>query len=382
MMLDTNWHNNDLFKTRLFCPAQCKNLKSMKRISKLLTMAIISGLFLNSCSSDDDIIDPEEPQPEEGAYTDGFFVLNEGSQTAGTVTYISDDLQTSEQNIYESVNEGEDLGKFVQSIFFEDDLAYIISNGSNLITIVDRYTFELVGKVDSGLQSPRYGVIENGKIYVTNQGSYEDPGATEFDDFIAIIDLETLEVEKTIETNTVLEYIQEEDGLIYVQKAAFGSGNEIAVIDSTTDEIIETIETEENLSSFEIEDGILYALSSSVLEKINLASGEVIEIAITSEDGSPANLNLEDGMIYYTIKNSVYGMDENAETAPAEALFSYDSNSLYGLAYGFEVEDDRIYIADGGDFASNSFVEIYTTSGELLENIDVGVGPNGFYFND
>jgi len=354
----------------------------MKKISKLLSLAILSGLFLNSCSSDDDINEPVEPQPED-TYTNGFFVLNEGSQTAGTVTYITDDLQTSAQNIYESVNEGEDLGEYVQSIFFEDDLAYIISNGSNLITIVDRYTFELVGKVDSGLLSPRYGVIENGKIYVTNQGSYEDPGATEFDDFIAIIDLETLEVEKTIETNTVLEYIEEEDGLIYVQNAAFGNGNNITVIDATSNEIIKTINTKENLNSFEIEDGVLYALSSASLEKIDRASGEVLaEFMINSEAGNPANLELEDGMIYYTIANSVFMMDENAETAPEEALFSYTSNSPYGKMYGFEVEDDRIYIADGGDFASNSFVEIYTTSGELLENIDVGVGPNGFYFND
>lgn len=355
----------------------------MKRISKILTMAILSGLFLNSCSSDDDINEPVDPQPED-TYANGFFVLNEGSQTAGTVTYISDDLQTSAQNIYESVNEDDDLGEFVQSIVFEDDLAYIISNGSNLITIVNRYTFELVEKIDSGLLSPRYGVIENGKLYVTNQGSYEEQGATEFDDFIAIIDLESLVVEKTIETNTPLEFIEEENGLIYVQNAAFNKGNSITVIDGTSNEIINTINTLENLNSFEIENGVLYALNTLSLEKIDLASGELLsEIMIASEVGKPANLVLEDGMIYYTIENSVFTMPENAEEAPEEALFSYTTNSdQYGKMYGFEVEDDRIYIADAGDFASNSFVEIYTTSGELLENIAVGVGPNGFYFND
>ena len=49
--------------------------------------------------------------------------------------------------------------------------------------------------------------------------------------------------------------------------------------------------------------------------------------------------------------------------------------------YGFEVEDDRIYIADGGDFSSDSFIEVYSTEGNLLKNIRVGLGPNGFYFN-
>jgi len=345
-------------------------------------MAAISGIFLNSCSSDDDNIDPEIEQPE-STYADGLFVLNEGNSGGGSVTFIDNDLQNVENEIYQEMNADDDLGQYLQSIFFNDDYAYIVSNGSNMITIVDRFTFEYVDRIDSGLLSPRYGVIENGKIYISNQGNYEAPGVTEFDDFIAIIDLETLEVEKTIETNTVLEYVHEQDGLIYVQMAAFGGGNEIAVIDSNSDEIIKTIVTEETLNSFEIEDGVLYALSSNKLEKIDLATGDLlVEIDINSEAGNASNLKIEDDLIYYTIGNSVFMMNENAEMAPEEAIFSYTSNSDYGVMYGFEVEDDRIYIADGGDFSSNSFVEIYTTNGELIENIEVGVGPNGFYFND
>ena len=355
----------------------------MKRISKLLTMAIISGLFLNSCSSDDDIVDPVEPQPEEGAYTDGFFVLNEGNSGGGSVTFINNDLENVEQEIYKAANAGDDLGQYMQSIFFEDDLAFIISNGSNLITVVDRHTFELVGKVDSGLNVPRYGTVENGKAYVTNLAGFENADATEFDDYVAVIDLETLQVEETIALNAPAEYIVEEAGNIYVQNAVFGAGNTVSVIDAGSNEIVNIIETEETLNSIEIENGALYALSASKLEKIDLISGAVLdEIEINTDAGSAANLVVEDGIIYYTIGNSVFMMEENAEVAPEDALFSYTSNSDFGIMYGFEVEDDRIYIADGGDFSSNSFVEIYSLSGELLENIEVGVAPNGFYFND
>ncbi|MBZ9728909.1 quinoprotein amine dehydrogenase [Salegentibacter sp. JZCK2] len=350
----------------------------MKRISKLLTMAILSGLFLNSCSSDDDAIDNiEEPQAQ-GAFTNGFFVLNEGGSGAGSVTFIDNEFQNVEQGIYQQVNGGDDLGQFMQSIFFNEELAYIISNGSNLITVVDRYTFELVGKVDSGLQVPRYGVVENGKAYVTNLAAFD----SSTDDYVAVIDLETLEVEESIALNAPAEHIIEENGLIYVQNAVFGSGNGISVIDAASYEIVNTIKTKENLNSFQIKNGMLYALSSATLEKIDLVSGEVSEIAIVSDAGSAANLDLEDGMIYYTIGNSVFVMEENAETAPEETLLSYSSDSQWGVMYGFEVKNGRIYIADGGDFASNSFIEVYTANGELLENIEVGVGPNGFYFNE
>ena len=144
----------------------------MKKLSKLVTMAIISGFLLNSCSSDNDNVDPDGPQPE-GDFTEGFFLLNEGSQSAGTVSYVSRDFQTIEQEIFQNANENNDLGRFTQSIFFEDDRAYIISNGSNLITVVNRYTFELVGTIESGLNVPMYGAVENGKAYVTNLASFD-----------------------------------------------------------------------------------------------------------------------------------------------------------------------------------------------------------------
>ena len=363
------------------------------KLTKFLMGAFIGSILLSACSDDDDFTgEIDEPL---GTYDNGILVLNEGSQTAGTVTYVSQDLQTSEQAIYQFVNEGDDLGNYVQSIFFNDDLAYIISNGSNLITVVNRYTFELVGKVDSGLEIPRYGVIHNDKAYVTNQGDVTDGG---IDDFLTIIDLETLDVEQTIPLGAqgeVLEYIEEEDGLLYIQKASYDTGNKIAVFNPTTNTVDQTIETytytgtlygspnEFGLNSFEIEDGFLYTLSGSYLEKFNLNSLELeSSIPLAYEDGDAYNIDIEDNQIYFTVGTSVYRMGINAEEAPEEAVLTYNSNSAYGVMYGFEVEDNRIYIADGGDFGSDSFVEVYDLQGNLLNNITVGVGPNGFYFND
>ncbi len=359
------------------------------KLTKFLAGAFIGSILLSACSDDDDFTrEIDEPL---GTYDNGILVLNEGSQTAGTVTYVSQDLQTSEQAIYQFVNEGDDLGNYVQSIFFNDDLAYIISNGSNLITVVNRYTFELVGKVDSGLNVPRYGVVENGKAYVTNQADF----STNEDDYVAIINLETLQVEETVIIGDAVEFIEEEDGLLYIQNATYDTGNKVAVFNPTTNTVDNTIETytytgtlygspnEFGLNSFEIEDGFLYTLSGSYLEKFNLNSLELeSSIPLAYEDGDAYNIDIEDNQIYFTVGTSVYRMGINAEEAPEEAVLTYNSNSAYGVMYGFEVEDNRIYIADGGDFGSDSFVEVYDLQGSLLNNITVGVGPNGFYFND
>lgn len=343
--------------------------------TRFFLLGILSTFLLNSCSKDDDRI--EEAFPE-GNYADGFFVLNEGSQSAGTVSFVSADLQDVEQEIYAAVNEGDDIGNYAQSMFFTEDLAFIISNGSNLITVVNRYSFELVGKVESSLQVPMYGVAIDGKAYVTNIADFDSNA----DDYVAVIDIENLEVEEAIEIGEDANFITEENGLLYIQNAAFGTGNKVSVFNPSTNTVERTIEIGDGLNSIEVENNTLYALSTGKLTRIDLSSDETVsEIIFPEEFAGAQNLEVEAGMIYYTINNKVYAVEIDATEPATNPLIEYSSESDWGVMYGFEVEDGRIYIADAGDFSSNSFIEIYTAGGELLDNVRVGVGPNGFYFN-
>lgn len=347
------------------------------KTTKLFLSAILGAFLLNSCSIDDDSTTPEPVN--EGDYTDGFFVLNEGSQSAGTVTHISEDLQTLEQEVYSAVNDGDDIGQFAQSMFFSDEFAFIIGGGSNLITVVDRYTFELVGKIETGLQAPRYGAVVEGKAYVTNHAAWD----TNQDDYLAIINIEELEVEETIILGDYTETIIENDGLLYIENAAYGTGNAISVFNPATNSVERTINVSDGLNSIEIENNRLYALSSGELAVVDLSSGETVsEIPFSEEFAGASNVEVAGGNIYYTIGSAVYTIATEATEPAEDALIEYETSSGWGVMYGFEVEDDRIYIADGGDFSSNSFVEVYTTGGELLGKVDVGVGPNGFYFNN
>ncbi len=344
------------------------------RITKCILWGVFAAVLFHSCSKDED---PVLEQPA-GDYADGIFVVNEGSQSAGTVTFIGNDLQSVEQEIYAGVNDGDDLGNYVQSMFFTEELAFIISSGSNLITVVDRYTFELIGKIDSGLSMPRYGVAVDGKAYVTNQAAWD----TFEDDYIAIVDIASLTVEEMVIVNAVAEDIIEGNGFLYVQNAAFGAGNQISIFNPSNQIIEGTITVGDGLNSLGTDGNTLYALSSGKLEKIDLSTHTIISEIASEELAGAQNLDVENGNIYYTIANGVYTMETGA-TAPASSpLLEYNSNSDWGVMYGFEVKEDRIFIADGGDFTSNSFVEVYTTGGELLENIEVGVGPNSIYFNN
>jgi len=338
--------------------------------------ATLGILFISliSCENDDDVTTPPLP---EGEFTEGFFVLNEGG--IGSVSFISNDFSRVEQQIYSNVNNDDDIGQFVQSMFFdENDRAYIISNGSNLITVVNRFTFEKVGEITNSLDVPRYGAVINGKAYVTNQASF----TTNADDFVTVIDLESLEVDTTIPFNTIVENIITDGNKLYVQNAAFGTGSGITVIDPASNSIEEEIQTGDALQSIFINANSLFALHGSGMDRINMNTQEVsLTLDLPSEISGANNLKIFNGVFYYTFANNVYKTPLSESSLSSEPFISYESNSQFGTMYGFAVNNGLVYISDATDFASDGFVEIYDLDGILVFETSVGIGPNGFYFN-
>ena len=341
-------------------------------------MFLATSLFLVSCNSDDD----SAPNTPLGAYDNGLFVLNEGNSnpSSASITFVGNN-GNSEQDAYTNVNPtATGLGSYLQSIFFDDTRAFIISGSANQVTVVNRYTLEHIATVNTNFNNPRYGAVLNGKAYVTNYATDYSSGA---DDFLTVIDLSTYATSQ-IAMNNWSEKIIEENGKLYIQNGYYGNGTSITVFDPATS-VSEVIELGFSPNSLEEEDGTLFVLGGEKLAKINLSNNQIIGTPIvvsTASYPSAKNLTIEDNKMYYTENTSVYTMNLSATTAPTAPLFSYTSTSLYGGMYGFAVNDGKIYVAEGGNFASDSEVYIYSMTGTLLDTIAVGVGPNGFYFND
>lgn len=343
----------------------------MKLQFKLLILALL--IVFVSCDSDDDATPPSL-----GDYDNGVLVLNEGSQSFGTVTFLSEDFTAVEQDIFSSVNPGENLGNFVQSIFFDNENAYIIANGSNLITVVNRFTFEKVGEFTAGLDVPRYGVVVNGKAYVTNQASF----ATGGDDFVAVIDLNTLSLDTIIPIMQTVDDILYDGSELYIQNAAFGMGAAVTVVDPASNQITDVIQTGSGLQSIAINVSSIYALHASGVDIISTNTQEVVStIALPSDISGAKNLRISNGQLYYTFENSVFTSPITASALSNSPIITYQSNSAFGTMYGFAVRDGLIYIGDAGDFVSDGRIGVYDTSGNFVFETAVGVGPNGFYFN-
>ncbi|KDN56210.1 DUF5074 domain-containing protein [Flavobacterium seoulense] len=355
------------------------------KLTKMFLLALSVSLFV-SCSNDDD--NSNDPK---GVYDNGVFILNEGNFTSGgSVSFISDDLNTFEQSVYSAVNGNDIIGTYVQNIFFDGDNAYIIAGGSNVINVVNRYTFKLVAKIDSGLKNPRYGVVKNGKAYVTNANTYApydkpaDDAAVitgNTDDYVAVINLATNTFESKIDLNGTANRIVEENGKLYITEPY--NSNKLIIVNIATKTVETPVTIGSSADSVEEEDGVLYILRSpygnrSEIVKVKLSDKSVSKVTFPEALDGAGYLDIEDDKIYYTVGSSVYTINTNATTASLTPII----NSPVANLYGFAVEDNRIYLADSGDYKTNSKAYIYNLTGTLQKELTVGIGPNGFYFND
>lgn len=356
------------------------------KLNKLFLTAFAGALLLTSCNSDDD----SGNDAPLGAYDNGVLILNEGGFLAGnaSVSYLSND-NVLENNIFAAVNPSMDLGDTGQDIGFNNDFAYIVVNNSHKIEVVNRYTFESVATISTGLDNPRYIAFSGNKGFVTNWG---DPTDTT-DDYVAVIDLASNAVTSSIPVAEGPEVIIEENGKLYVaHKGGYGYGNSVTVITAASNSVQTTIPVGDVPGSLDAEEGKLYVMSEGLpswteaetpgkLSVINLNDNSVATTYNFTTGSHPANLVIEDDMLYYTIDSDIYAMQLNSSELPVAPLFTTTEQGVYGI-YSFEVEDNRIYIGDAVDYNSNGKVYIYSLTGSLQNTYTVGVIPSGFYFND
>ncbi|MDO6819323.1 YncE family protein [Zobellia sp. 1_MG-2023] len=352
----------------------------MKKVSILVAMA---ALFAVSCSDDDDEVIMEEVK---GDYQNGILISNEGpfNNGTGTVTYISNDSLLVKETIFKAEN-NEDLGNIVQSIAFDEDMAYIVVNNSHKIHVVNRYTFKSEAVIEDGLLNPRYFTVANGKGYVTNWGDTAD----ETDDYVAIIDLESNVVLKSIPTELGPEAITSNEDFVYVaHQGAFGQNNKVSIIDVSTDVVSTTLIVGDFPNSMQWDNaGNLWVLSSGApaytgeetngtLVKINTSDNTLAQILDFETTEHPGDLSVENNTLYFGMSNAVYSFDSGSEALPTEAHITNVS------FYSMTVNDGKLYGTDAKDYASKGDLYIYDLSTkELISTIAVGIIPGGIYFN-
>ena len=361
------------------------------RITKLLFKTLLLSLVLISCGEDSlkEIIDQELPIVEgEISFKDGILISGEGSGAgSGSISFLSEDFTVLSNQIYYSIN-NEQLGTFLQSLAFDAENAYISVDNASTITVVDRYTFEEKGKITTDLDHPRFMTIANGKGYSTNWGTGSF-GNNVDDDFIAVINLTTFLVEKTISVAVGPERILEKNGKLYVShKGAHGTNNIVSVIDLATDDVTEiTVGYKPDEMFFDASNALWVLSSGNASWTNNETKGGIVKIDITTNaivktfdfamDEHPSLMTLSEGKIYYELSNEIYVMNVSATELPATSIIT-----TTGYTYELAVKDNQLFSIDAA-FTKLSKLSVYDLGTKTkTDDFNVALGASKIYFNE
>lgn len=345
------------------------------KLNKLVLITLLTGLMFSSCSNDDD--NNDLMNVSRGNYENGIIISEEGNFSGGNgaVTFISNDLTTIENNVFNNVN-SRNLGTVVQSMAFNGDFAYIIVNVSNQIEVVNRFTFESVATItDARMVNPRYMTISNGKGYITNWGDFSD----RTDDKVLILDLENNVISGSIPTNYLPEEIISNENTVYVNTGIFDNGDKVDVIDSTSDEVITSVTVGLSPNSIQFDnDGNIWVLSSESLIEIDKADNTIAKTIEFDVTVSPSKLYYSNNNFYYSASNSIFKISETATSVPSASEFS-------GVSfYDFSVRDNQFFGLDNNSFSSEkSFLRVFDlTNNSEIKSFDLGPFAGEVYFNE
>lgn len=351
---------------------------------KLLLLAI--PLFLFSCSDDD-----AATTAEVETFTEGFFISAEGNFQAkdGSISYVTTDLNSTTNFIYNKANNGTPLAGLVQSVFFGEENAYIVLNDVNTLVIADKLTMERKDIITTGIDNPRYITVVGDKGYITNWGDREKLT----DDFIAIIDLSTNSVESTIPVEVGVERIIAKDNKLYLSHGAGVKNNKVSVIDLANSNAVSIIEVKDGADELffnslgqlvvlsqgfnvfgSAPDFELLSSSEGAISFINTTTNTVEKELIMPVGNTASLLSQDDQNIYYASNGEVFTMAQNATELPTAGGINT------GFIYGMEVNNGNLYTVSF-EFSSFSTLSIFDLeNSSKIFSSSVGLGASKIYF--
>ena len=302
----------------------------MKKQKQLWALAIAIAALITACSKNDApstiIVQPAT----------GLYILNEGNYNSNNTTLTYYDLNAGKAytDFYAQNNGNVGLGSGGDDILIYGSKLYIVMNGSNNVTVIDKHTGKLITRIKNANSSnwaPEQITSYSSNVLVTGN-----------DGTVAKIDTTSLSIQKitTVGSNPM--------GLVV-------AGNNLYVANSG---------------------GYNYPVYDSTVSVVNLNS--MIETMKIKVGTNPVNVTADNaGNVYVSsignygnipgnivrINTSTNTVTKSADTSVGKICFY--NNQLYGIGgYG----DSRIRIFNTKDFTATNFI----TDGTVI-NIPYGV---------
>ncbi len=315
----------------------------------------------------------------------GVFVVNQGNFTYAnaSLSYYNPSDKTVLQSVFYEVN-GVPLGDVAQSVYVQDDKAYLIINNSGFIYVIDRQNGEFKSKI-TGFQSPRQMLFLNDeKAYVS------DLYAT----FISIVSVAENEIIGKIELGRSSESIVLSHENVFVANwSAYNQvheNNMILVVDPHSDQVIDSVQVgiEPNSMVRDNEENIWVLCSGGYLNteapslwQIHPVSFDVLQsFQFENLQSNPTALS------YDAQSSSLFYLDDGvfrintADVALPSSPFIFEESLNFAALYIYPITGE-IYVSDAGNYLSNGSVYRYSTQGEVVDSFASGIMPGFFCVN-
>ena len=330
----------------------------------------------------------------ESAYASGVFITCEGQfgSGTGTVSYYNR-VDSTRDDIYAAANGGAKIGNILQSYTVFQGVGYLLVNNANKMITVNPATFVATATYDTGFVYPRYGLgVDASRLYVSTWGK------DGINSSIRLFDLSSKKISRIIPTGKGTSKMILASGKIWaVNDGGFGQDSTVVVVNTAADTVIEKrikvglapkdIVADNNGNIWVLCGGYDFSpAQDKKASKLIQIRNEAIVATFDNLPSGASSLVMDNAKttLYFVAGNKVYSKDPlNFNTAaPSVFLQNAAFTSLYGL--GVDPKTGYLYIADAKDFTKSGQVFVYDLTTKTMQKViqnNVGIAPNGFYFN-
>lgn len=347
----------------------------MKKIKlNYLFIALAVTVGLTSCHKDKQVQRSDKPTAERA----GLYILNQGGfgDNNSTLTFYNYATKQLTPDFFSTANAGAKLGDVGNDVGIYGSKMYIIVNNSNIIYIVNAKTGKLI-KSDS-LYQCRSVVFYKNNAFITS-----------YDNVVAVMDTNTLTINKSIPVGRNPEQMTIANNKLYVANSGGASGNfdkTVSVIDLNSLTVTNTINVITNPTNMVSDNyGNIYVLSLGDYSTKPTGVGGLTIIdsktdVVKSKPPVSVGYNIPiarggDSVYYVTAGNKVAVYNAKTQTLVTPSFISDGTSITTPFAITTDPVSGEVFITDALDYASNGILYAFDKTGKKEYQITTGIIP-------
>lgn len=345
-------------------------------------MILASLIIISSCKKDPD--DKEDIKPEPPKST-AVYVLNQGLVSANNASVTMYDLkENTVVNDYFSSQNNRGLGEIGYDLLIYGQKAYIITNISSQLEVVDAVTFKSIKQIplfdneDKPMQ-PSALASHDGKIFIST-----------YKGLVSVLDTISLEITKEIEVGLNPDALLVANNKLWVSNSGGlnfpNYDNTLSVIDLGT--LTETGKIFVGTNPYTLQSdnyGDIYVITrgnySDIKMRLKVIDSESQTIKHTFDEFEAFNFTIkgDTAYVYYydfiQAKSSI--MLINVKTEEVLTTNFITDGTVVRTVYGIAVDplSNDVYVCDANNFEGVGKVYCFTPDGKLKFSFDAGVNP-------